>query len=205
MYKVFYNERTVFFIKNDQNISQDKNSIIHSYKNKKLLVESVENFRKNTEINNLYIISDNIDLTFKTFITLYEVIEAAGGLVKTPNNEVLVIFRRNKWDLPKGKIEKKEKPELGAIREVEEECGITNLELTRLIEITYHTYQLKNKDILKRTYWYEMLHQGDEDPKPQYEEEITEAKWLKTNNLNNVVNNTFPSIIDVLKKGKIIN
>lgn len=204
MYKVFYNQRTVFFTeKNISYINQD-DSDVHFFKNKELLNEGLNIFLNNPLLNKLYIIHSDVDFAFKEFTTLYQIIEAAGGLVKNTKSEILVIYRRNVWDLPKGKIEENELPNIAAIREVEEECGISELEILDLLDITYHTYKLNGKNILKRTYWYEMVSNGDENPKPQIEEEITEVKWLKTNNLQEIINNTFPSIIEVLKKGKII-
>jgi 8-oxo-dGTP pyrophosphatase MutT (NUDIX family) len=125
-------------------------------------------------------------------------------LVKSNDNKVLVIFRRGKWDLPKGKLEKGETIEFGAMREVEEECGITDLEIQKLIEITYHTYKIGDQDILKKTYWFEMIHKRSLKPKPQTEEEITEARWIDVNEITEISNNTFPSIIEVFKKGEIL-
>lgn len=204
MYKVFYKDRTVFFIENDHNCVENNRTKIHYFKNKKQLKTALNIFLNNSELNNLYVVYRDIDHAFKKFAKLYKLIEAAGGLVKADNDTILVIYRRGKWDLPKGKLEKNELPEIGAIREVEEECGIGNLEILKLLEITYHTYTLNGKDILKRTFWYEMLHKGSQDPKPQIEEDITEAKWIKTDNLDEIINNTFPSIIEVLKKGEVI-
>jgi 8-oxo-dGTP pyrophosphatase MutT (NUDIX family) len=204
MYKVFYNDRTVFFVENDHNCIENDNTKIHYFKNKKQLKTALNIFLNNSELNCLFIVYRYIDHAFKNFTKLYKLIEAAGGLVKADNDKILVIHRRGKWDLPKGKLEKNEIPEIGAVREVEEECGIGNLEILKLLEITYHTYKLKDKDILKRTYWYEILHKGNQKPKPQTEEEITEAKWLKIDDFNEVINNTYPSIIEVLKKGEVI-
>ena len=204
MYKVFYNDRTVFFVENDHNCIENDNTKIHYFKNKKQLKTALNIFLNNSELNCLFIVYRNIDHAFKNFTKLYKLIEAAGGLVKADNDKILVIHRRGKWDLPKGKLEKNEIPEIGAVREVEEECGIGNLEILKLLEITYHTYKLKDKNILKRTYWYEILHKGNQKPKPQTEEEITEAKWLKIDDFNEVINNTYPSIIEVLKKGEVI-
>lgn len=96
-------------------------------------------------------------------------------------------------------MEKKETTEIAALREVEEECGISNLTIIRPITKTYHTYKLGKKDILKKTYWFEMVFTGTQKPVPQTEEEITEVKWIKERDLNEVTQNTFPSIIDVLK------
>jgi 8-oxo-dGTP pyrophosphatase MutT (NUDIX family) len=177
---------------------------VHFFKNKELLNEELNVFLNNPLLNKLYIIHEDIDFAFTEFTKLYQIIEAAGGLVKNAKNEILVIYRRNIWDLPKGKIEENELPNIAAIREVEEECGISDLDILDLLDITYHTYKLNGKDILKRTYWYEMVYSGNENLKPQIEEEITEVKWLKTNNLQEVINNTFPSIIEALEKGGLI-
>ncbi|HAF27571.1 MAG TPA: NUDIX hydrolase [Bacteroidales bacterium] len=204
MYKVFYKDRTVFFVDHDQNLSAEADASVHFFTNRDVLKTSLTNFLSNPALKNLYVVHENIEYVFNEFIKLYKLIEASGGLVKNNNNEFLFIYRREKWDLPKGKLEKTESPEAGAIREVEEECGITELEIKNLIEITYHTYNLKEKDILKRTYWFEMLSKGTKNPKPQTEEEITEAKWINADDLSEVLNNTFPSIIEVLKKANIV-
>ena len=204
MYKVFYNERTVFFIENDKIINEEADYTIHYFKNKKHLKSAIKTFIETPESKKLFVVHKDVESTFKKFSKLHKVIEAAGGLVKNKNSEVLFIFRRNKWDLPKGKIEKKETSEIGAIREVEEECGIHNLVINKLLKITYHTYNLNNKDILKRTFWYEMAYTGNENLTPQFEEDITEAKWLKKSDLPEVIKNTFPSIIEVMGKARVI-
>jgi 8-oxo-dGTP pyrophosphatase MutT (NUDIX family) len=204
MYKVFYNQRTVFFIENDFSYEDQEDSDISIFKNKELLKEELDVFLNNPVLNKLYVIHEDVDFAFAEFTKLYMIIEAAGGLVRNTKDEILVIYRRNIWDLPKGKIEENELPDIAAIREVEEECGITDLEILNLLNITYHTYTLKGENILKRTYWYEMVYSGNQNPMPQLEEEITEAKWLNTNNLQEITNNTFPSIIEVLQKGGLI-
>ncbi|MBU8892054.1 MAG: NUDIX domain-containing protein [Bacteroidales bacterium] len=204
MYKVFYNDRTVFFTDDKQNYTENSENKIHYFRNKKLLKSALNTFINNSEINNLYVIAKNTERVFRKYIRIYKLIEAAGGLVITNDKKALFIYRRGKWDLPKGKLEKNENPETGAIREVEEECGLSNLLITKLLEITYHTYTLKGKSILKRTYWYEMYHDGNQEPVPQTEEEITDAVWLGSDNYYKILHNTYPSIIQVLKKGNLI-
>jgi len=203
MYKVFYNDRTVFFTQNEQSYPDNRKNKIHYFRNRIILKLVLKSFIDNTDIKNLYVITDNPLRVFKIFMRFYKLIEAAGGLVIS-NNKALFIFRREKWDLPKGKLEKGESIETGAIREVEEECGLTNLTITKLLDKTYHTYTLKGKNILKRTYWFEMIHEGNQEPIPQTEEEITEAKWIDSKEFGQVIKNTFPSIIQVLKKGNLI-
>ena len=204
MYKVFYNDRTVFFTQNEQSFPDNIGNKIHYFRNRIILKLILRSFIDNPDIKNLYVITDNPERIFKIFVKFNTLIEAAGGLVLNKNNKVLFIFRRGKWDLPKGKIEKGENPEIAAIREVEEECGLSNLTITKLLYTTYHTYKLKGKDILKRTYWFEMLHDGLQEPIPQTEEEITEAIWFEPDNYEKVIQNTFPSIIEVMKKGNLI-
>jgi 8-oxo-dGTP pyrophosphatase MutT (NUDIX family) len=202
MYKVFYNDRTVFFMPNDHGIDDKPDNYVHFFKNKKLLKKVIQDFQANQNIKELYIMHSDIELVFKKYMKLYKLIEAAGGLVKNKEGHLLVIYRRGKWDLPKGKMEKKETAEIAAIREVEEECGISSLTIIRPITKTYHTYKLGTKDILKKTHWFEMDFTGTQKPVPQAEEEITEVKWIKESDLNEVTQNTFPSIIDVLMQNQ---
>jgi 8-oxo-dGTP pyrophosphatase MutT (NUDIX family) len=204
MYKVFYNQRTVFFIDKNKNCIDQSDSSIHLFKDKQQLSEELNSFQNNSQLNKLYIIHEDIAFAFKEFSKLYQIIEAAGGLVRNIKNDILVIFRRNIWDLPKGKIEKNESPDIAAVREVEEECGITNIKIGKLLETTYHTYKMCDQYILKKTYWYEMFCKENQLPQPQIEEEITKAEWVSKNNLSVVIKNTFPSIIEVLKKGGLI-
>jgi len=204
MYKVFYNERTVFFIDDFQKYFDSNDGLFYKFKDRTQLGYLLELFNDVPGFKNLFIFHTDIEFAFKEFSSLFSIIEAAGGLVFGSNDNVLVIKRRGLWDLPKGKLEQKEIPEVAAIREVEEECGLSNLRLSNLIETTYHTYQLNNKSILKRTFWYEMSHKGNEKPVPQTKEDITEAKWIHKNKISEITQNTFPSIIEVLKKGGVL-
>ena len=128
------------------------------------------------------------------------VIDAGGGMVKNTKGEYLFIYRNDKWDLPKGKIEKGEGKREGALREVQEECGIAVSEIGERICKTYHTYTYKGEVVLKRTYWYLMGYTGSEKLKPQREEGITDVRWFKKEQIDTIVKNTFPSIMDVLAK-----
>lgn len=205
MYKVFYNQRTVFFVNDNKHLDENSQSIKHFFKNRSQLHKILDDFSNNENIQELYIIHPDIEFVFNQFSSLFTIVEAAGGLVKTPDHQFLAIFRREKWDLPKGKLEKAESPETGAIREVEEECGITGIQLKKQLTITYHTYFLANHHILKKTYWYEMFHSGAGKLKPQTEEEITDVQWFDAKGTSKVINNTFPSIIEVLKSGGVIS
>ncbi len=134
------------------------------------------------------------------FYKHFTLIKAGGGLVKNKKGEILLIFRRGKWDLPKGKLENNETIEECAIREVQEETGLQNLKILKPIEITYHTYSQFGKKILKESHWYLMSVTGNETLIPQTEEEITAIIWSKKQDLGKYILNTFPTIADILIK-----
>ena len=112
------------------------------------------------------------------FFKHFNLIQAAGGIIENENNELLIIFRRGKWDLPKGKIDLNETPEICALREVEEETGLKNISLGALICMTYHVYEAFGKKMLKETYWYKMNVVGLQQLQPQTEEDIESAIWI---------------------------
>ena len=120
--------------------------------------------------------------------------------MKNETGEWLFIFRNGKWDLPKGKVEKKEAITKAAIREVEEECGIGKLTIIKELPTTYHTYYMEERAILKRTYWFEMLCKDTSVLIPQLEEGITDVKWLSKKQLRQVLENTYESVKDVMKE-----
>jgi 8-oxo-dGTP pyrophosphatase MutT (NUDIX family) len=111
-----------------------------------------------------------------------------------------MIYRNGMWDLPKGKQEANEDIRNTALREVEEECGIRDLELKELICITNHTYHLNGNFILKRTYWYKMLYTKPTELIPQIEENISKATWISKCSLPIHLKDTYPSIIEVFKR-----
>ena len=127
----------------------------------------------------------------------YTIIKAAGGLVLN-EGEVLMIWRLKKWDLPKGKLDKGEKPKKAAVREVEEECNV-KVKLGKKICHTWHTYKQNGRRILKKTYWYRMYCIDDSNMKPQVEENIEDIKWMDEVELKEALYNTYPSIRDVFR------
>lgn len=139
-------------------------------------------------------------LKLKTqFFKHFHIIKAAGGLVKNADDEVLLIFRRGKWDLPKGKLDEGETIEECARREVQEETGLQKLKVGPLIQITYHIYNEFGKHILKESHWFAMTAKDNEKLVPQTEEDITKIIWAKKEELGKYFENTFPTIVEVLK------
>ncbi|MRJ09011.1 NUDIX domain-containing protein [Ornithobacterium rhinotracheale] len=147
------------------------------------------------------VVSQNPKNTFKDFKASFENIRAAGGIVLNQKGEILMIFRLNTWDLPKGKIEKEEGKRMAALREVEEECGISELEIIKKLPKTYHMYPLRDRAIFKTTYWYEMRYNGNDAPTPQTEEAISQAQWCDLSFVCDVLKNqsTYKNIEILLK------
>ncbi|MEN8115971.1 MAG: NUDIX hydrolase [Bacteroidota bacterium] len=139
---------------------------------------------------------------FKLFHSVFIRINAAGGVVLR-DNKLLIIFRNDKWDLPKGKIDKGETARHAAIREVEEECGITGHKIVKELPPTYHIYQSTYKDsmgqwIFKTTHWYEMEYNGEQPGVPETKEGITEVRWFEKNDLSEVEANTFENLKEII-------
>ncbi len=134
----------------------------------------------------------------ESFSKQYQVIKAAGGVVVDADGRVLLIFRRGKWDLPKGKLEKNEPIELCAEREVKEETGLEELQLRKPLITTYHTYTEKGKSILKETYWFRFDATGKQNLTPQVEEDILKVEWVSKENLPDYTDNTYELIRNVL-------
>ena len=139
------------------------------------------------------IIVDNWD----AFCARHTLIEAAGGLVYNNENNVLMIFRNGFWDLPKGKLEHGESIQDCALREVEEECGVIDLEILGEPKITYHTYEMNSEAMLKRTYWFNMYTNFKGVPVPQIEEGITKVQWFSEQDLMLKLENSYKSIRDL--------
>lgn len=129
-------------------------------------------------------------------------IVAAGGIVTNEKNEVLFIFRRNKWDLPKGKLDPNEKIEDCAVREVMEETGLTQVQQGEHIGNTYHEYFDKyvQAEVIKECHWYTMTATSSQLLTPQLEEDITAIEWIPKQALNKCLQNTYPAIIEIINK-----
>ncbi|OQP65633.1 NUDIX hydrolase [Niastella populi] len=142
---------------------------------------------------------NNVEELRKAFWKKFIMIKAAGGLVKNEAGELLFIFRRGKWDLPKGKLDDGETLEECAVREIQEETGLQQVELKNHLITTWHTYDESGHHILKETAWYLLSAPKKQALTPQTIEQITQIEWGAPADLNNYVSNTFPAIIDVLK------
>jgi 8-oxo-dGTP pyrophosphatase MutT (NUDIX family) len=146
----------------------------------------------------LTIYGKDLDRVRQSVFKLFRVVEAAGGLVYNPKGKILMIQRKGRWDLPKGKLDRGETPSKAALREVAEETGVDDLALGPKLLETYHVYTERKQRILKRTHWYRMRSSGKVALRPQADEAITEADWTGNRKLAERVRHTYPNILDVL-------
>lgn len=223
MYKVFLNERVVF-IEGDDNKTLFNSPAEHALSKphvEHVKGKNVDGFDSINEVNTL----DDLSLVWELFIkndhwgkillhsdseeyllsllfTFFIRIDAAGGVVLDDKNRLLCIKRSGKWDLPKGKVEKGEAFRLAAMREVKEETGIDAKANEESHITTYHIYKspYHNNDwVIKPTYWFKMKCENFEGLMPQIEEDITEVRWFAKNEINEVIRNTYKSLIDVFQ------
>lgn len=198
MHKVFINNKPLFFEDIYSNLDNlNKNYLILS--EAEFSLNDVINKFETDSVSGIIYLCAGPDSAWTNFAGKYVLVEAAGGVVKNNKNEILIIYRKKRWDLPKGKLEYNESPEAGAIREVKEECGIKKIVLGKFLLKTFHTYTEKNKFILKKTYWYTMSANENEELIPQIEEDIEEVKWMNKEKIyNKVFPKTYASIEEVL-------
>ena len=198
MYKIYINDLP-FFIANPENFEKNSDLVFVSdlASTEPQALRAMINLLKDKEVKGVFISTDSPEEMFEVFSKEFHLVEAAGGIVTNEKGETLFIKRLGKWDLPKGKIEKGEEIKEAAIREVEEECGVSGLKITSEAKMSYHTYPYKGQTALKITYWFTMECQ-DQDLVPQTEEDITAAVWLSPKDFPDVLKNTYPNIEDLM-------
>ena len=193
MYTIFKND-CVFYLTDNKDFSLNSHFISWDS------FDLTENLNKCDSSNPLtfYLYHSDLEFLWKEFKKKFKIIEAAGGVVLNHKKEILFIYRLDKWDLPKGKVEKGESLQETAIREVQEECGISELTLKNFISTTYHIYEEKGKQILKVSHWYAM-HSETEEFIPQLEEDITKVEWKDSKGIKKAIENTYPNIKLLIK------
>ncbi len=189
MYKVFINERPIIltdslFVKSDFELLNYKNIVI---------TEIIHKLKKG-RIDGVILICINLQESWENFKNHFKVVVAAGGLVLNHDNEFLFIYRYNKWDLPKGGVEKGENIKETAVREVQEECGISQLTITKFLVTTHHIFTYNNQDSIKETHWFQMQSSSLERLTPQVEEGITTVEFKNTSDSLKALENTYKNI-----------
>lgn len=205
MYKVFFNDSTIQLIAGSKKSSKNNIDQAIDCEDSGFVVKLISEIESATKAINFVIQNKEIDMIWDCFRRHFVELPAAGGLVQNGEGSLLFIKRLGVWDLPKGKIEKGETPESAAIREVEEECGLSGLKIISQLDSTYHIYRspylkFPNNLILKETKWLLMSCSEGQTLVPQLEENIEEVRWFTSNEINEVMGNTYSSLREFLAK-----
>ncbi|MCA6365032.1 MAG: NUDIX domain-containing protein [Bacteroidetes bacterium] len=199
MYKVFINNRPLILAQAPFVGSYKQGMLYIRYDAPALLREIILQAHASGEnFPEVLLVHGNVNTLLADFENSCTVIEAAGGRVLNKKGHTLMIFRSGRWDLPKGKIDPGETPEQAALREVEEECGISGLQIEKQLQTTWHTYMHGNEPIIKKTYWYLMHCTDTRKLVPQLEEGITQAEWLDDVGLYQAMKNTYRSVTEII-------
>ena len=196
MYKVFFNQKPLILTSKILK-SSDSNPLIHiKFSSKNQILKAI----KSKKTKSVYIYHKNIKKLWKIFTKKFPIKDAAGGLVHRSDDKLLFIYRKNRWDLPKGGIEKNELIIEAAQREVKEETGLADLIVIKKIGETFHLFNNGKNYRLKRTYWFEMKSNYKGDLFPQQEEGITSVEWISKKRIPEILENAYENIKGIVEK-----
>ncbi|MGX7668505.1 NUDIX hydrolase [Flavobacterium pedocola] len=199
MYKVFVNDKPLFLTNQVVKETDFKLFLLESVDIKQIIMKMFQN-----KIDKAFLYHPDEKEIMTTLREKIPVVKAGGGLVYNKNGEVLFIFRNGKWDLPKGGIEKGEAIEETAIREVEEETGVTGLKITGKLQKTYHVFKRNGRYKLKVTHWYEMKTNFKGIPQGQADEGIEKVVWMKPEEIREALTNSYENIKLLFEEEKLL-
>jgi ADP-ribose pyrophosphatase YjhB (NUDIX family) len=189
MYKVFMNDCPIILTD-----FLPKNPVGRVLDFKEASLEIMLSLLEDNPKKGLCLYASNLESAWATFKTWFRMLEAAGGMVLNAKEETLFIYRFDKWDLPKGHLEKGEHKTAAALREVEEECGVQGLCIERELQTTYHIFKYKSELRLKVTYWFLMRTTHNAALVPQKEEGIQKAVFKNKRETAVALENTYANI-----------
>ncbi len=196
MYKVFFNQKPLYLTTTLQKQAPDFPLFFSKYTTKDLIVKAL----KSKKCKGLYLFHSKEDKLWQHFLAFFPVVVAAGGFVQHADGKRhLFIYRNDKWDLPKGRVEKKENIQKAAIREVEEETAVQQLEITGILPTTYHIFKRNEVYKLKKTFWYAMQTEYDGELIPQLDEGIEKAVWKEKMEFDALFENAYENIKEIVR------
>ena len=205
MYKVFFNQKPLILTNKIQDFSDSEPFLFIKYTSVSQIIKAL----KSSKNSKVFLYHKDINKLWKVFKKKFPVIEAAGGLVERSDNKLLFIFRNNKWDLPKGGVEKKELIIDAARREVIEETGVADIIVQNQLSETYHIFKKGKRFRLKKTYWFKMSTTFMGKTNPQVEEGIERTEWVPKDKIQDILNDAFENIrmivLEVLKSNSLRN
>jgi 8-oxo-dGTP pyrophosphatase MutT (NUDIX family) len=190
MYKVFFNQKPLILTNEIQDFSDNEPLLFIKYTSVAQIIKAL----KSSKNRKVFLYHKDIDKLWKSFKKKFPVVEAAGGLVERTDKKILFIFRNNKWDLPKGGIEKKELIIDAAQREVSEETGVSDLIVQKQLSETFHIFKKGKRFRLKKTYWFKMSTSYMGKTNPQTEEGIKKTEWVSKEKIDEILNDAFENI-----------
>ena len=197
MYKVFFNQKPIILTTTFHEQTPDSPLFFLKFTNKKNIVTAL----RSKKVKQLYLYHAKEEKMWALFYEIFKVIEAAGGIVRQRSSgKYLFIYRNDKWDLPKGRIEEGEAVRTAAIREVEEETGVADVDITAALPTTLHLFHRNGKYRLKKTYWYAMETDFDDPLIPQEEEGIQKVEWVGKDEVSNLYSNIYANIRHLWEK-----
>lgn len=189
MYKVFVGDKPIILTSVVEKETNFKNYLLSTVNMAKVIRRL-----NRTSLSEVRLIHKNPDKILKKFLKKLPNVIAGGGKVYNNKGEILFIYRNDKWDLPKGKTERKETIEETSIREVEEETGVKGLEIKKLLDTTYHIFKRNGRYKIKITYWFEMKTSYSGKLHPQQNEGITKVAWLNKKETEKALENSYANI-----------
>ncbi len=196
MYKVHFENRFIMISPEPDRLQ--KYGLFHKFYDTIELYKIIADFQSDKSIPAVNIYGTDIKHLWRIFRIYFTEVGAAGGLVKHATGRYLFIEKKGKLDLPKGHIEQGEEAETCALREVNEECGITGHTIVRPITPSYHTYSWGGISYLKKTNWFLMKYDGEMITEPQIDEGITKVEWLLPDELNKIKSSAWLSLMDII-------
>jgi len=196
MYKVHFENRFIMISPEPDRIQ--KYGLFHKFYATSELYKLISEFQADSSIQSVNIYGTNIRHIWKIFRIYFTEVGAAGGLVRHTEGKYLFIEKKGKLDLPKGHIEPGEEPEACALREVQEECGISGHSIVKSLQPSYHTYSWEGISYLKKTSWFLMEYDGEMVTEPQIKEGITKVEWLSPDELNKIKGTAWLSLMDLI-------
>lgn len=204
MIRIYFDNRPLFIASEKsealEGYLQQPGSILSTQVDTRSIREMIASMQNEKTLAGV-ILCENIDDAMQAIRNDTKLVVAAGGFIYSDSKEVLLIFRKKKWDMPKGKIDKGETLEACAIREIREETGLKSLELERHLATSYHTYPEKGRLVLKESHWFQIRGNQNDVLLPQTEEEIEKCEWVRFDALTPYLDNAHAAIVDVVKKG----
>lgn len=203
--KVFLGDREVIFLNAPPDETENKTDMVTGFRDGPGLVSAWTDFLRYEKYRRLLVVDQAMkdpaaSQAFSEFKAGFRFLKAAGGLVRNGNGDCLFIHRFGHWDLPKGKMERRDggSSEAAALREVREETGLKHLEIIGTLPDTWHIYEAGEARVLKQTCWFSMVADDGQKLKPQASEGIFLARWISMKEIHCILPHTYASLREML-------